>query len=255
MATGYLDVCRFLATSNGTADFVPLSAVTGYQTPAQAGAVDATRYYYRAESSDLTQWEVGYGNYTVSSTTLARTTILFSSNSNSKVNFTAAPQVCIVAVAETLVPQSIGQLPGTATNDSASAGNVGEAQIAKLAVGSAVSLTNSTPAAILSLALTAGDWDVSGLLRFTGGSTTTMTIVIGIISPTSASLTDTDFGPQAIYLGGATVFSSASQGPAIAIPTTRVLLNTTTTYYFNGYAVFGTSTCSAFGYMLARRIR
>ena len=119
----YLDVCKFLATSNGTADFVPFSAVTGYQTPAQAGAKDATRYYYRAESTDLTQWEVGFGNYTVSGTTLARTTVLFSSTGGAKVSFTAAPQVAIVATAEQLVvpyflaylsaPQSISSFTET----------------------------------------------------------------------------------------------------------------------------------------------
>lgn len=98
----FLDVCRFTAASSGTGDFVVSAAVTGYQTPASAGAVNAAVYRYRAESSDLSQWEVGYGAYTTGSTTLARTTILFSST-GSKVSFSAAPQVSIVALAEDLV--------------------------------------------------------------------------------------------------------------------------------------------------------
>lgn len=80
------------------------AAVTGYQTPASANAVDGAVYRYRAESTDLSQWEIGYGAYTVSSTTLARTTILFNSSGGaSAINFSAAPQVAVVALAEDLV--------------------------------------------------------------------------------------------------------------------------------------------------------
>jgi hypothetical protein len=100
----FLDVCRFAATSSGTGDFVVSSAVTGYQTPASAGAVSGAIYRYRAESADLSQWEVGYGAYTSGTTTLARTTILFnSSGTTSAINFSAAPQVAIVALAEDLI--------------------------------------------------------------------------------------------------------------------------------------------------------
>lgn len=100
----FLDVCRFTATSSGTVDFVVSAAVTGYQTPAGAGAVNTAVYRYRAESADLSQWEVGYGPYTVAGTTLARTTVLFnSSGTTAKISFTAAPQVAVVALAEDLI--------------------------------------------------------------------------------------------------------------------------------------------------------
>jgi hypothetical protein len=101
----FLDVCRFTAVSTGTGDFVVSAAATGYQTPASAQATDAAIYKYRAESADLSQWEVGYGAYTVSSTTLARTTVLYnSSGTQSKISFSAAPQVAIVGLAEDLSP-------------------------------------------------------------------------------------------------------------------------------------------------------
>lgn len=100
--TSWLDVCKFNATSSGTGDFVVSSAVTGYQMPASAGAVNGATYRYRAESADLSQWEVGFGAYTVGSTTLARTTMLFTST-GSKVSFSAAPIVGIVAVAEDML--------------------------------------------------------------------------------------------------------------------------------------------------------
>ena len=98
-----VDVCRFTASSSGTGDFVVASAVTGYQTPAAAGALNGATYRYRAESADLSQWEVGYGAYTSGSTTLARTTVLYnSSGTTSKISFSAAPQVAITALSRDL---------------------------------------------------------------------------------------------------------------------------------------------------------
>jgi hypothetical protein len=102
-AGGFLNIARFTATSSGTGDFVVSSAVTGYQTPASAGAVNATVYSYRAESADLTEWEIGEGAYTTGTTTLARTTVHASTNGGAKVSFTAAPQVAVTALAGDLL--------------------------------------------------------------------------------------------------------------------------------------------------------
>lgn len=100
----FLDNCDFNATSTGTGDFVVTTAVTGHQTPASANAVNATVYRYYARSADLSQWEQGFGAYTVSGTSLARTTVLFnSSGTASKISFTTVPLVAIVALAEDLL--------------------------------------------------------------------------------------------------------------------------------------------------------
>lgn len=96
-AGGYLDGCGFIPASSGTGSFVVSAAVQGYQTPASAGAVNATVYTYRAESADKSQWEDGFGAYTVGTTTLARTTILASSNAGAATSFSAAPNVYITA--------------------------------------------------------------------------------------------------------------------------------------------------------------
>jgi hypothetical protein len=101
MAIGFVDGVFFLAASSGTGNFVVSSAITGYQTPAAAGALNATTYYYRAQSNDLTQWEIGRGAYTVSGTTLARTVILFNNlGTTAAINFSAAPNVGIIEPAE-----------------------------------------------------------------------------------------------------------------------------------------------------------
>jgi hypothetical protein len=100
----FLDACRFTASAGGTTDWTVSAAVQGYMTPAQAGATNGRVYKYRAESADLSQWEIGEGAYTSGTTTLARTTVLFnSSGTTSKINFSAAPQVAIVAIKEDLI--------------------------------------------------------------------------------------------------------------------------------------------------------
>jgi hypothetical protein len=97
-----LDRVIFLPASSGTGNFVVSSAVTGYQTPASAGAIDGALYEYAAETRDgsgnVTNWEVGNGAYTVSTTTLARTNIRYSSNSNAVVSFASAPNVMITGL-------------------------------------------------------------------------------------------------------------------------------------------------------------
>lgn len=100
----FLDICRFNPTAGGTTDWTVSSAVTGYQTPANAGAVNGTVYRYRAESADLTQWELGGGAWNSGTGVLARTTVLFnSSGTTSKINFTAAPQVAVVGLKEDFI--------------------------------------------------------------------------------------------------------------------------------------------------------
>lgn len=149
--TYLVDVCKFTAVSSGTGDFVVSAAITGYQTPASAGAVDGKTYRYRAESSDLSQWEVGYGTYTVSSTTLARSTVLFnSSGTTSKISFSSAPNVGIVLLAEDCVPVD-GALfgltlstAGSSTTFSVAAGFAGDSTgLTIMRLNSSISKTTS----------------------------------------------------------------------------------------------------------------
>lgn len=101
---GFVNNVLFNPTLGGTTDWVVDTAVQGYNTPAGAGAVNGRPYKYRAESADLSQWEIGEGVYTVGSTTLARTTVLLNSaGTTAKINFSTVPQVGIIALAEDLL--------------------------------------------------------------------------------------------------------------------------------------------------------
>ena len=109
----FLNVCRFNPTLGGTTDWTYSSAVTGYNSPALAGVVNGAVYKYRAESTDLSQWEIGQGAYNTGTGVLARTTVLQNSSGSgtatgqsgagSKISFSAAPTVAIVAIKEDLL--------------------------------------------------------------------------------------------------------------------------------------------------------
>lgn len=70
-------------TTTGTGTYTLSGAKDGFQSFAAVG--DAAETYYCC--TDGTDYEVGIGTYTLSGTTLARTTIIESSNSNAAVNW------------------------------------------------------------------------------------------------------------------------------------------------------------------------
>jgi hypothetical protein len=120
----FLDVCRFIPTAGGTSAWTFASAVGGYQSPTSAGAVNGTKYKYRAESADLTQWEVGEGTWNSSTSVLSRTTVLSNSSgtgtavgqsgAGTLINFSTVPQVAVVALAEDLIsPDGPNSFSGT----------------------------------------------------------------------------------------------------------------------------------------------
>ena len=140
---------------------------------------------------------------------------------------------------------------GTTTNDNAQAGCLGEYVTASIAYADAVSITNSTATNITSISLTAGDWDVCGVVGFAPSATTSLTAEAASIGITSATLdlnTDTVNTHAAHVVGGGNVIR-------LGIPPVRISINATTTVYLVGYVTFTISTCSAYGIINARRMR
>jgi hypothetical protein len=77
------------ATTTGTGAFTLAGAVSGYRAfSAIPGIVSGDTVFYCIEHQTLNEWEVGLGTWT-SPTTLARTTVLRSSNGDALVNFSA----------------------------------------------------------------------------------------------------------------------------------------------------------------------
>jgi len=87
MALVLADRVKETTTTTGTGTVTLLGASTGYQSFSVVGNANTT--YYTIAGQTTSEWEVGIGTYTLSGTTLARTTILASSNAGSAVNFSA----------------------------------------------------------------------------------------------------------------------------------------------------------------------
>ena len=117
---------------------------------------------------------------------------------------------------------------------------------------SAVSLTSGAGANVASISLTAGDWDVSGVIFYAPASSTNVLQVLSGINTASATI-----GGQGTFTSYLTPTSTASGGNGIAIqsPITRINVTTTTTVFLVASAQFTISTMTASGFMRARRVR
>ena len=108
MALGLYDRVKETSNTAGTGTIVLLGAVTGYQSFAVLGNANTT--YYTIADQVGTNWEVGIGTYYTGNVSLARTTIISSSNANAVVNFTnVTHDVFITMPAETSALGGAGQ--------------------------------------------------------------------------------------------------------------------------------------------------
>lgn len=120
------------STVTGTGTATLLGAVQGFQSFAAIGNANTT--YYTIAGQGTSEWEVGLGTYTSSGTTLARTTVLESSNAGNLVNFSAGTKNVFVTY-----PASQATLldaTQTLTNKTIQGGAISS--------GTAVTLTNQT---------------------------------------------------------------------------------------------------------------
>jgi hypothetical protein len=144
------------------------------------------------------------------------------------------------------------QLLGTIANDAASAGNVGEYVSSTINSGSAVALSTNVAANITSVSLTAGDWDIWSNLYFLAAGTTSITILQGSLSTTSATL-NVNPGFWGVQATPASVIGANTTG--LDVGPVRLSLAGTTTLFIVAQATFTVSTLSGYGIIQARRVR
>ena len=166
-------------------------------------------------------------------------------------NYTTLAAVAGVGYLTSASSVTSSQVAGTTTNDNAGAGIVGEYITASLAVGSAVSLVTGIAKTVTSISLTAGDWDVTGVVDFHPGTLTTGSYFQGGVSVSTNALGNQD------QFAGAPMALAAGLGIDVSLvaPVVRISLATTTTIYLTCVAGFATSTMSAYGTIRARRAR
>ena len=106
MAFVLADRVKETTTTTGTGTVTLLGASAGYQSFAVIGNTNTTYYTIAAQTG--TEWEVGIGTYTSSGTTLARTTVISSSNAGALVNFSAGTKDVFVTYPAEFTANAIG---------------------------------------------------------------------------------------------------------------------------------------------------
>lgn len=141
--------------------------------------------------------------------------------------------------------QVVASRAGVTDGSTASAGEVGQILTAS---GASTALTSGVQSDVINLALTAGDWDVTGVIRLIGSGSTITQIIAG--TSTAASTAST-FPNRDVRSG-----ISLSGTQEFAIPLRRVNVSASTTLYLGLSVAFsgGTVTCDA-SQLTARRIR
>jgi hypothetical protein len=147
-----------------------------------------------------------------------------------------------------ITTQTGGAGNGLTQGTAPSAGQLGEQIRATVAAASAVSVANSTPTNITSIALTAGVFDITGIIAFHGASITG-TQFGGSVNTTSATLgTDGDnacFGPT-----GPTVTTPIEY----IIPSWRVTTSAAITVYLIAFSLYTVGSLTAYGRISATRV-
>ena len=146
--------------------------------------------------------------------------------------------------------QNIYTIPGTTDGTSAGAGNIGEIFLASIPGGSPVGLTSGVPANVTSIALTAGDWEVSGIVNLKYTSATQSADGQAGLNVLSATL------PGDNVRGfDNTRHTATTSNVSLTFPLFNFNSATSQTTYLVAQASFSAGTCAAFGTIQARRVR
>ena len=201
MALVIKDRVKETTTTTGTGTYTLAGAVSGFETFTANLSNSDTTYYV---CTDNTDFEVGLGTFTSSGTTLARTTILASSNSNNEVNWSSgtrsifmtypADKAVFEDASNNINGTFVGNITGNVTgNTSGTAATVtGAAQTNITSLGTLTALTVDNVAIN---ATTIGHTDDTDLITLADGVVT----VAGEISVTT------------LDIGGTNVTSTAAE--------------------------------------------
>lgn len=166
------------------------------------------------------------------------------------------PRASIIIICDGTNFKTLGNsFSGTSTNDSAAAGNIGEYMETAVAAAAAVSLTTATGADIATVALTAGDWDVEGVVAYSGNGATTVAYMIASISTVSATPANPEVGGYAALFGNGELVFGTLSAPGFSLSRRRISVSGTTTVYLTTFCGFAASTMKAYGIISARRVR
>ncbi len=176
-------------------------------------------------------------------------------------NFVMSEATATINGVKTFAGQLIGK--GTASNDSAASGYIGEILTQSRVRSAAVVIATGTSGNVTgtALALTAGDWELGGSIAFTPQASTSITQLVASVSTTSSTVSGSD--TTAVGDSGGqmrTVWSASAQVPGanditLVIPNHRVSIATITTFYLVQLSTTTINSMSAYGSIYGRRVR
>lgn len=141
-------------------------------------------------------------------------------------------------------------IKGTATNDNAAAGFVGEyvqSTVSAQSVG-----TSNQYEDVTSISLTAGDWDISAFIQFDANGASVTNNTFGVSTTSGNSSAGLTGGVNSgIFINP----TAASSIISWAIPSIRVSLSGTTTHYMKLYKLYSVATPRVSARLSARRVR
>lgn len=198
-------------------------------------------------------WASPTGSGTVNAATVGQ--LAYYASTGAAVSGTSTPNIgsatgTSLALSGAFTPNSTAGIVGTTTNDSATAGSVGEYISSNVVLGSATPLSTASATGIASIPLTAGDWDVRLQAGFLNASAT-VTLYSSSISLTNGT-NDTTLGRFAQL---PVSLSSNSNIVTLPIVPARFSLAAPATVYAVYTATFSAGSVGGFGIISARRVR
>jgi hypothetical protein len=199
-------------TTTGTGTVTLAGAVAGFQSFAVVGNTNTT--YYTITSG--TAWEVGIGTYSTTGPTLARTTILSSSNANAAITLAGTSSVFSSYPAEKVISDGYGLLPvangGTGATTLTANGVLygsGTSAIAATAVGTTGQVLVGNTGAAPSWSTLSG----IGVTSFSAGTTglTPSSATTGVVTLAGTlGVANGGTGTATAFTTGSVVFAGAS---------------------------------------------
>lgn len=218
MALVLKDRVKETTTTTGTGTLTLAGAVAGFQSFSAIGDGNTTFYSVVHQDAAVGEWEVGVGTYTASGTTLARTTVLQSSNGGAAVNFSAGSKdVFVTYPSDKAVAVSGSPNFATVSATSLNAGTltVGGENVATSSTVATLSATMATSIANVSATMATS---ISNHLPLAGGTLTGTVSGTDIYVSAVAIGVDTLLGKE-LHIGKAAVADvvSLTDGTSIAI--------------------------------------
>lgn len=192
-------------------------------------------------------------NPNINTTTISTGTVKFISISTMTVSSSTVTNLTVTNInGSAYTAVTGGQLPATTTNDNAAAGKQGE--YVESVVSNVNAGTSGFFADLTSISLTAGDWDVTGTVHYEGNGGTWSNVQSGISATSGNSSAGTVLGSSRFnpsWGNTSTVILTTDS----YIPSFRVSISATTTYYLKYLITYTAGLPQASGRISARRPR